>query len=241
MKILISPAKTVREGSALYQSLPFFSKEAERIFSELSLKDTEELMKIWQCSEKIALANQKRTKSTELLMPAIERYTGLQYRNFSYASLDEAGKNYVHEHVRILSSMFGILKPLDGIPSYRLDFHSRLKIDGEDLYTYWKDRVYSQLNDSILINLASKEYSDLISSCLKPSDKMVTIVFLNEKGKAQSTMVKQARGKFLRWMSENQVTDIEGLKVFCMDDFAYCKDLSDDASLVFMKSSLQKK
>lgn len=240
MKILISPAKTVKEGSAPYAKLPAFQKEGNRILSELSKKKTEELMDVWQCSEKIAQLNLRRFESTDILMPAILRYTGLQYKNLSFETLNEKAKNYLNEHVRILSSLYGILRPQDGIPANRLDFHSQLKVEDKDLYAYWNNRPYSEIKDPEIINLASSEYSELITPHLSESDYMTDIVFLNEKGKAQSTLVKQARGKFLRWLCENEITEVEKMKLFEEDNFVYSNDLSDDSHLVFVKSSLQK-
>lgn len=241
MKILISPAKTVKEGSAPYATLPFFQKDGNRILSELSEMNVEELMNVWQCSEKIAQLNQKRFKSTDMLMPAILRYTGMQYKNLSFETMNEKERNYIYEHVRILSSLYGILRPQDGIPAYRMDLMSRLKLDGKNLYAYWDNRPYSEIKDNEIINLASREYSELITPYLKDTDHLTDIVFLNEKGKVQSTLVKQARGLFLRWLSVNEITEVEKMKEFHEDGFAYCNNLSDDSHLVFVKSPLQKK
>lgn len=241
MKILISPAKTVKEGSAPYETLPVFGEEGNRILSELSAKSTEELMNIWKCSEKIAQLNQKRLESKDMLMPAILRYTGMQYKNLSFEAMGKDGKDFANQNVMILSSLFGILRLQDGIPAYRLDFMSHLEIDDNNLYTYWGDRPYQEIKDKQMINLASKEYSDLITPYLKETDHMTDISFLNEKGKAQSTLVKQARGKFLRWLCENGITEVEKMKLFHEDSFTFCNVLSEESHLVFVKSPLQKK
>lgn len=242
MKIIISPAKTVLEGNGTYKDLPVFYDEANKIVSLLRKQDLSSLMKIWNCSEKIAAVNQRRLNSfSDSHMAAIERFTGMQYKNLQYETLKDKEKKYIEDNVCILSAMFGILRPSDGIPEYRLDLRAELKINGKDLYGFWQDKPYNNLDDHYIVNLASKEYSDLITPYLGESDCMTSILFLSEKGKSQSTLAKQARGRFLRWLAVNDVKTIEKMKEFTLDNFMYSQEKSDDTHLVFVKCPLQKK
>lgn len=240
MKIIISPAKTVKEGQGQYGSLPQLSACTEQIQKEVMKKDLHELMEMWGCSEKIAEVNQKRFAEMNLsenLMCAIERYTGMQYQSLDYASLDETQKAYILKHVLIPDAFYGLLKADDGIVPYRMDFHAQIQIDGhKDLYEYWKDLPSSLIEDDLVINLASEEYAKSILPYY--SGSTVTIRFMqnqNGKLKSASTLAKKARGTFLRWMAVNGIESLERLKDFDLDGFHYEKDVSDEACFVFVK------
>lgn len=240
MKIIISPAKTVKEGQGQYGSLPQFLIQAEQIRKEVICKDVPALMQMWGCSEKIAEVNQKRFVQMELcenLMCAIERYTGMQYQNLDYASLEEAQKAYILKHVLIPDAFYGLLKADDGIVPYRMDFHAQIQIRGhKDLYEYWKDLPSSLIEDDLLINLASEEYAKAILPYY--SGTAVTIRFMQQKNgklRSASTLAKKARGMFVRWMAVRGIESAEQLKDFDLDGFHYEKDVSDKTCFVFVK------
>ena len=240
MKIIISPAKTVKEGQGHYGSLPQLLARTEQIRKEVLKKDLYELMEMWGCSEKIAEINQKRFAEMNLsenLMCAIERYTGMQYQSLDYASLNETQKAYILKHVLIPDAFYGLLKADDGIVPYRMDFHAQIQINGcKDLYEYWKDLPSSLIEDDLLINLASEEYAKAILPYY--SGSVVSIWFMqNKNGKLRSasTLAKKARGTFLRWMAVNSMESLEQMKDFDLDGFHYEKDVSNESCFVFVK------
>lgn len=240
MKIIISPAKTVKEGQGQYGSLPQLLARTEQIRKEVLKKDLYELMEMWGCSEKIAEVNQKRFAEMNLsenLMCAIERYTGMQYQSLDYASLNETQKAYILKHVWIPDAFYGLLKADDGIVPYRMDFHTQIQINGrKDLYEYWKDLPSSLIEDDLLINLASEEYAKAILPYYNGS--VVSIRFMqNKNGKLRSasTLAKKARGTFLRWMAVNSMESLEQMKNFDLDGFHYEKDVSNESCFVFVK------
>lgn len=240
MKIIISPAKTVKEGQGHYGSLPQLLARTEQIRKEVLKKDLYELMEMWGCSEKIAEINQKRFAEMNLsenLMCAIERYTGMQYQSLDYASLNETQKAYILKHVWIPDAFYGLLKADDGIVPYRMDFHTQIQINGrKDLYEYWKDLPSSLIEDDLLINLASEEYAKAILPYY--SGSVVSIRFMqNKNGKLRSasTLAKKARGTFLRWMAVNSIESLEQMKNFDLDGFHYEKDVSNESCFVFVK------
>ncbi len=240
MKIIISPAKTVKEGQGQYGSLPQLLARTEQIRKEVLKKDLYELMEMWGCSEKIAEINQKRFAEMNLsenLMCAIERYTGMQYQSLDYASLNETQKAYILKHVWIPDAFYGLLKADDGIVPYRMDFHTQIQINGrKDLYEYWKDLPSSLIEDDLLINLASEEYAKAILPYY--SGSVVSIRFMqNKNGKLRSasTLAKKARGTFLRWMAVNSMESLEQMKNFDLDGFHYEKDVSNESCFVFVK------
>lgn len=240
MKIIISPAKTVKEGQGQYGSLPQLLARTEQIRKEVLKKDLYELMEMWGCSEKIAEVNQKRFAEMNLsenLMCAIERYTGMQYQSLDYASLNETQKAYILKHVWIPDAFYGLLKADDGIVPYRMDFHTQIQINGrKDLYEYWKDLPSSLIEDDLLINLASEEYAKAILPYYKGN--VINIRFARYKnGKlvSASTLAKKARGTFLRWMAVNSMESLEQMKDFDLDGFHYEKDVSNESCFVFVK------
>lgn len=240
MKIIISPAKTVKEGQGQYGSLPQLLARTEQIRKEVLKKDLYELMEMWGCSEKIAEINQKRFAEMNLsenLMCAIERYTGMQYQSLDYASLNETQKAYILKHVWIPDAFYGLLKADDGIVPYRMDFHTQIQINGrKDLYEYWKDLPSSLIKDDVLINLASDEYAKAILPYYKGN--VINIRFARYKnGKlvSASTLAKKARGTFLRWMAVNSMESLEQMKDFDLDGFHYEKDVSNESCFVFVK------
>ena len=239
MKIIISPAKTVKEGQGQYGSLPQLLASTEQIRKEVLKKDLYELMEMWGCSEKIAEVNQKRFAEMNLsenLMCAIERYTGMQYQNLDYSSLSDVQQEYIKDHVFIVDAFYGLLKPDDGIVTYRMDFHADLQIEeAANLYAYWKDLPSSLIKDDVLINLASDEYAKAILPYYKGN--VINIRFARYKnGKlvSASTLAKKARGRFLRWMAQEGIENTEHLKLFACDGFVFEPAASSETVFTFV-------
>ena len=154
---------------------------------------------------------------------------------FSQQQLD-----YLNNNLYIISAMYGLLKPFDSINLYRLEMNSVINYNiHSSLYTFWSDKIYKELfkNNDTIINLASKEYFDVIKKHLTKNDKVINIIFGEYKdGKVitKATIAKMARGSMVRFMVENNITDIENIKLFNELNFEYKKDLSDDTNFVFI-------
>lgn len=150
-------------------------------------------------------------------------------------------KNYIQEHLRIISGFYGVLKPLDGVVPYRLEMQAKAEVEGRDnLYDFWGDKIYRNVldEDRIIINLASKEYSKCIEHYLKPDDIFITCVFGELKyGKViqKGTLAKMARGEMVRYMAENHVNDLEQLKEFAGLGYQYEKEISKEREYIFLK------
>lgn len=246
MKIIISPAKkmNIDTDSLPVQSEPVFLRDAEKIKNYMQALSYEEAKRLWACNDKIAELNFARFREMDLkknLSPAILSYEGIQYQYMAPAVFTDSALSYIQEHLRILSGLYGVLKPLDGIVPYRLEMQAGAKVEGSaNLYDFWGGKIYGNIldGDGIVINLASKEYSRCIEHYLKPDDIFVTCVFGELKeGKIiqKGTLAKMARGEMVRYMAENNVTDLEGLKEFTGLGYQYQKDISKERDYIFLK------
>ncbi len=246
MKIIISPAKkmNIDTDSLPVQSEPVFLRDAEKIKNYMQALSYEEAKRLWACNDKIAELNFARFREMDLkknLTPAILSYEGIQYQYMAPAVFTEGALSYIQEHLRILSGFYGVLRPLDGIVPYRLEMQAGAKVEGSaNLYDFWGGKIYGNVldGDRTVINLASKEYSRCIEYYLKPDDIFVTCVFGELKeGKIiqKGTLAKMARGEMVRYMAENNVTDLEGLKEFTGLGYQYQKDISKERDYIFLK------
>ena len=154
-------------------------------------------------------------------------------------SLDEKQLGYLEENLRILSGLYGILRPLDEISKYRLDFEDKLI----NLYEFWEDEIRNHFKGEEIIDLASKEYGQNIYKYLDKTP--VKIDFKEEvfvegdiKLKTKATPSKILRGRMVNYMARNNVEDIEQMKKFSCDGYNYSEDYSDTNKLVFVKSKV---
>ena len=153
----------------------------------------------------------------------------------------------MQEHLRILSGFYGILKPLDGIVPYRLEMQAKVELPSgiKSLYDYWGSSICQELaaDETLIVNLASKEYSRAVEPYLEAHIDYVTCVFgtLAEDGtgglkvKVKATEAKMARGEMVRFMAERGVRDAKGLKGFDRLGYRYCQEKSGDKEYVFIK------
>lgn len=243
MKIILSPAKKMKVDTDgwITPTVPFFIEKSKRIVEELRGLSYDELKKLWAASDDIV------RKSIEMLRvhsfdsqltPAILAYDGIAFTHMAPNVFENGMFDYVEENLIILSALYGALKPSNGVMPYRLEMQAQLGIDdNKNLYEYWGDKIYSYIKpeDGIIVNLASKEYSDAILPYAK-SDRVVDIVFVEEsKGKlvTKATFAKMARGEMVRFMAKNKVRDINEIKEFNILGFCYRDDLSNDNKIVF--------
>jgi len=245
MKIIISPAKKMNEDTDSIEviEMPGFINDAIILMHEMQSLSLSEGKVLWKCNDKLAELNYKRYQNMALmrrLTPAVIAYEGLQYQHMAPKVLTNRELSYLSEHLRILSGFYGVLKPFDGVTPYRLEMQAKLSVnDYKDLYDFWGDRLYHSLldDDRIILNLASKEYSKCIEKYITPKDRFITIEFgelVEGKVKQKGTISKMARGDMVRFMAENNISDLNGLKDFSGQGFAYSKELSSNSKYVFI-------
>ena len=246
MKIIISPAKKMNEDMDSFEvtGMPGFLDNTMILMHEIQSLSKSEKKALWKCNDKLAELNDKRYKDMDLmhrLTPAVITYEGLQYQHMAPKVLTTGALSYLSEYLRILSGFYGILKPFDGVTPYRLEMKAKLSVNGcIDLYDFWGDRLYQSLldDDRIIINLASKEYSQCIEKYITPKDRFITIEFgelMDGKVKQKGTIAKMARGDMVRFMAENHISDLNGIKDFNGLGFTYAKEHSNDANFVFLR------
>ena len=251
MKIIISPAKKMNvNGDELIDvTSPMYSEEASWLWGVLRGMELEELRRLWGCSEKLARENWERLHSLELdrnLTPALISYEGIQYQYMAPLVFSDGQWEYVNRHLRILSGMYGVLRPGDGVVPYRLEMQARLSgSHGKDLYAFWGDKICKSLTEGEdwLLNLASKEYSRAVEPYLPEGLPFVSCVFAElVKGvpKVKGTQAKMARGEMVRWLAQKRITDVSGVKEFASLGYVFEPSLSGETSLVFLKTDEKK-
>jgi len=254
MLIVISPAKTLDYESALpniratQPRMLDHSAELVNQLRELSSLDIAGLMHV---SDKIASLNATRFNqwsrpfNKSNARPALfafmgDVYTGLEARNFSADELQQA-----QHRLRILSGLYGVLRPLDLMQPYRLEMGTRLQNDrGKDLYAFWDMTITDSLNKDlraakteVLVNLASNEYFRSVRT-KQLNAQVITPVFHDEKSgkfKVISFFAKKARGLMAAWIIQNNVTDAERLCEFNVAGYRYSAQDSNGDSMVFRR------
>lgn len=246
MKIIISPAKKMNINQELvpFYDLPAFIEDAGRLLEWLRTLTYDEAKRLWKCNDKIASLNYERIVQMDLekrLTPAILSYEGIQYQYMAPAVFEEEAMHYIQEHLRILSGFYGILRPFDGVTPYRLEMQAPVKAGGvRDLYEFWQDKLYQELmdEDRTVLNLASKEYSRCIERYLCPKDRFVTCVFgewIDGKVKQKGTLAKMARGEMVRYMAENNISDLQEIRNFDRLGYHFSVEWSTEEQYVFLK------
>lgn len=248
MKIIISPAKKMNIDDDIfeYRSKPVFFEQAEEIMNYMKNLSYDECKTIWKCSDKLAQLNYDRVVNMDLnyrLTPALFSYEGIQYQYMGARVLSRDALEYLQDNLRILSGFYGILKPLDGVVPYRLEMQSKfINYKNKDLYEYWADKIANSLFEetNLIINLASKEYSKCVEKYLKnsPGTKFITCVFGEIKGDKvieKGTLAKMARGEMVRYLAQNKICDLEGLKRFDKLEYKYSQEKSNENTYVFIK------
>ena len=248
MKIIISPAKKMNIDDDIfeYRSKPVFFEQAEEIMNYMKNLSYDECKTIWKCSDKLAQLNYDWVVNMDLnyrLTPALFSYEGIQYQYMGARVLSRDALEYLQDNLRILSGFYGILKPLDGVVPYRLEMQSKfINYKNKDLYEYWADKIANSLFEetNLIINLASKEYSKCVEKYLKnsPGTKFITCVFGEINGDKvieKGTLAKMARGEMVRYLAQNKICDLEGLKRFDKLGYKYSQEKSNENTYVFIK------
>ena len=248
MKIILSPAKKMITDTDSIEpvALPEFIDKTTELLSWLKDKSKEELKAIWKCNDKIAEQNFYRLENMDIyhiLTPAVLSYEGIAFQYMAPSVFEDRQFEYIQNHLRILSAFYGVLKPMDGVTSYRLEMQAKVEIgDAKNLYEYWGDLLYhSVIDDSrIIINLASKEYAKCIEKNLTPQDRYITVAFCELSGDkmvTKGTYAKMARGEMVRFMAENNIDNPIEIQKFDRLGYFFRSDLSSDTEYVFERKT----
>jgi len=256
MIIVISPAKTLDFETAVPTTEKLdirFPKEATSLVKKLKTKKPDELSKLMSISSPLANLNHHRFQlwnhpfNEEDTRAALFAFKGDVYNGLDAYSLNEIEINYTNSHLRILSGLYGILRPLDAIMPYRLEMGTKLEIRSKkNLYEYWGDKITQLLlndmmenKEEVLINLASNEYFKSINK-KKLNKRIVTPVFKDQKNgeyKVISFFAKKARGLMTRFIIQNKIENPDDLRAFDLDGYYYHQDLSKPDMPTFVRDN----
>lgn len=255
MLVAISPAKRLdwSEAPVDAQGSPDFLKDAAYLAGrarKLSEKDLSELMDI---SPALAKLNRERfatfanSPTAEMARPAAMAFAGDTYAGLEARTLSDDALRWAQAHLRILSGLYGLLRPLDPIQPYRLEMGSRLaNRRGETLYAYWGNRIAKALNSTaaeagtdLLVNCASQEYFGAVDmKALKL--RVVTPVFMEERASGAPKIIsfhaKKARGAMARFVMEHRLTAPEDLRGFDVGGYRFEPELSEGGKYVFLRA-----
>ncbi len=235
MKIIISPSKTQKPCPCFVDlEKPIFEKEAQVLKKELLTLTPQEIQDIYHLSNNKAQEVYYHLKD-QTRYPAIFFYQGNVFKQLHLSSYSYEQMDYLHQHVCILSALYGCLKPFDAIAYYRLDMTTPL-IESS-LTHYWSFIIKKYFKDEeMIISLASHEFETIIEHpCLWHID---FCVIKDQKIKRPSVLLKTMRGKMLHYMITHQIQSIDALKSFHEDQFIYDPSLSHHQTLVFTKKDV---
>ena len=238
MKILISPAKSLDFESKIPtndSSKISFLEQTKELSQKMASKSKEDLKKLMNISDQLAELNYQRFQdfsfpfTKENARQAVYSFSGDVYKGLDVYTLPEEHIDSMQNSLRILSGLYGLLKPLDLIQPYRLEMGTSLKINSSNnLYEFWGSSITDYLNqemgkEEILVNLASKEYFKAVQSKnLKTT--LVTPIFKdykNGKLKIISFFAKKARGQMARYILDNRIETLDELKGFDIDGYGF--------------------
>lgn len=253
MLILLSPAKTMTGTSTIKAptaTVPFFQKEANEIALNMAQFPKAELEKKLKLSPKLAIESYERYQqfhSPELApLQAILAYTGVVFKHIHPKDFTTAEFLFAQEHVRFVSICYGLLRPLDGIKPYRMEYDIRLpELGVGNMYAFWRERQTAHLIEEVkkaggvLFNLASVDVQPAFDwkkvqeavSVITPDFKIV------KNGKAKTVVIyaKMARGQMTRHIIKHGITNPEDLKSFTWEGFHYVEELSDNKHWLFLQ------
>lgn len=252
MLIVLSPAKkldwTARDVA---MTAPMFQSDADHLAEVAQSLSVAELQKLMHISESLGKLNRDRFARFHDhadTRPAVLAFAGDTYTGLEAGSLDAEELAFAQDHLRILSGLYGLLRPLDAMQEYRLEMGSRLKTErGRSLYDYWGDQIAEALNaeadrldTDTLINCASVEYFTAVRpDVLRP--RVITPQFLEEKPggpKVVSFFAKKARGAMARFIIQNRLRDPEAILEFDTGGYRYEPELSTPDKPAFYRPAM---
>ncbi|MGO5173484.1 YaaA family protein, partial [Atopobiaceae bacterium LCP21S3_F7] len=272
--LIVSPAKRMEvvDGPPHASSQPRFREEAARLAHAMRELGYDGCKRLWRCSDELARLNYDRLLAEDpadaddpTTTAAVVAYRGIQYQHLAPAVMDERELDYLGRHLRILSGLYGVLRPFDGVVPYRLEMQAKLAVDGaKDLYAFWGDRIVRALAEEsdTIVNLASVEYAKAVTRHVGPrarggsqvgrgpgagsspgaggSPRVLTCLFGEplEDGRLRqrATEAKAARGTFVRWCAEQGVEDASDLAGFAERGYRLDEERSDEGTLVLARA-----
>ncbi len=255
MILLLSPAKIQNfepQNIVIKHTLPQFMDEAEYLVSRINQLSRNELGELLDVNSNLAKLNSdrhfnwQRPFSLRNAKQAVFVYNGEVFRGLDAKTLSADNLTYLQSHLRILSGLYGILRPFDLIQPYRLDVSTKLKTDaGNNLYSFWKNKTTESLNkamkasggEQVLLNLASGEYIKSINRNLLKA-RIIDFEFLESKDDNYKPIViyiKKARGMMVRFVIENRIENLEDLKGFSAEGYWFSPQLSTETKFVFTR------
>lgn len=256
---LLSPAKSLdfeSELSLKSSTIPILLQQSQKLIQPLRKKSSKDLQKLMSISENLAELNHERFQNWKGLnehsdrsRQAIFAFTGDVYQGLEAPTLSKTDVEYAQSHLRILSGLYGVLKPLDIIEPYRLEMGTSLSIGkNKSLYEFWGDKISKELNEAlknhdkkIVINLASNEYFKSIDK-KKLDAEVVSPQFKDAKNgqyKVIAFYAKKARGMMSRYIIENKISHLVDLQGFDYGGYRYNADLSSEKEPVFTREENQ--
>jgi len=258
--MVVSPAKNLDFDSTVpvtSHTQPALMDQTKVLVSECKKLAPHELSSMMKISDKLAILNAERFSSfswpftTQNAKQALFAFNGDVYTGLDAANLTADDVAFSQRHLRILSGLYGVLRPLDLMQPYRLEMGTKLSTkQGKNLYEYWKTSITEQLNDAlqesnhtkhddnVLINLASTEYFSSVKKSLLNA-KVITPHFRDEKNgnyKIISFFAKKARGLMARYIIQNRINSADELKHFNLAGYEFDQASSADTDLVFKRS-----
>ena len=252
MKLVLSPAKSLNFESPLPTTQftePGFLSQSERLNKLLKTKSAKSLSKLMSISDALGQLNHQRNQDWELpftpenARPAVYAFNGDVYRGIDAYTIPEDKLVTLQNTVRILSGLYGVLKPTDLIQPYRLEMGTKLKVGvKKNLYEFWKKDITKALNeeledDELFLNLASNEYFKAVDTKALKGHVITANFkeFKNGKYKMISFFAKAARGMMARYVVDTNAQTIDDLKGFDYDGYGFSESMSSDSELVFIR------
>ena len=256
MIILLSPAKTLDYETKIKGpsfSSPYFLSKSKNLIKNLKNKKPEEISNLMNISEKLALLNSDRYKSwkgsrkeSPSSKQAIFVFKGDVYQGLNIEEFKKKDLDYSQNHLRLLSGLYGVLRPLDIIEPYRLEMGTKLKISNtKNLYEFWSDDIANQIlkdleliKSNTILNLASNEYFNSVKS-LEKSANIISPAFKDlSKGKYKiiSFYAKKARGLMASWILRNKIQKEEDLINFNIGGYYFSETESSKNVPVFLRN-----
>ena len=252
MKLVISPAKSLDFTRSLpteSNSKACFLKEADSLNNIIRDKSPKELSELMSISSSLGELNYQRNNSWKLPFnssnsrQAIYAFNGDVYKGIDAYSISEDKIELMQDTVRIISGLYGLLKPLDLIQPYRLEMGTKMPVESnKNLYEFWRRKLTDSINQElkngeVFLNLASNEYIKAIDIKVLKSP-MITANFKELKDGNYKTIAifsKKARGLMTRYIIDNNINSIEGIKGFKSDGYLFTESLSTDKELIFTR------
>ena len=237
MKIIMSPAKEMATDVPVQKDW-VLTQDSKTIVSILESYSKEELKKLLKVSDALLEENWDKIQKFQesVTYHAMDLYQGLAFRSFKQVADWKEHQDYAVKHIRILSALYGAISPEECVKPYRLDLTMNLKVEGETLKKYWKERIVTSFEqEECIVNLASSEFSSLFN---KKQYDWIDVEFYEKKEgvlKQHSTISKKARGKMAAWMMLHHIQDKEELRQFEIDGYTFDESLSKENHYCFVK------